>query len=196
MNENRNTVEKENTNGFSRAEEKKFDSWKHGLFDIGRRNRMLNFVKTSRSTLRIVTPSMPELYSRIAVNEESLSFRHPVDISDNVRLSGLFAMMDLLSEPIELTAGDILSDSDVRDMEITVREMRAKAKLAGEEQGINILYLCFGFLEWRQKKTDPSMLSPLVMVPVSIERSSITSPYMLKRTEEDTAVNPALEYVL
>ena len=196
MNENRNTVEKENTNGFSRAEEKKFDSWKHGLFDIGRRNRMLNFVKTSRSTLRIVTPSMPELYSRIAVNEESLSFRHPVDISDNVRLSGLFAMMDLLSEPIELTAGDILSDSDVRDMEITVREMRAKAKLAGEEQGINILYLCFGFLEWRQKKTDPSMLSPLVMVPVSIERSSITSPYMLKRTEEDTVVNPALEYVL
>ena len=196
MNENRNTVEKENTKDFSRAEEKKYDSWKHGLFDIGRRNRMLNFVKTSRSTLKIVMPSMPELYSRIAVNEESMSFRHPVDISDDVRLSGLFSMMDLLSEPIELTAGDIFSDSDVRNMEITVREMRAKAKLSGEEQGINILYLCFGFLEWRQKKNDPLMLSPLVMVPVSIERSSITSPYMLKRTEEDTVVNPALEYVL
>lgn len=194
MNDSRNT--KSTASGLTEAEEKKFSAWKHGLLDIGGRNRMINFKKTSRTTLRITEPSMEDLYRRIAVNEESISFKRRVDTSSDARLTGLFFIMDKVSAPVELTKGEIGSDRPTDEMDLTLRNLRSRARLSLEEQGINILYLCLGFLEWRKKPSDPFMRSPLVMVPVMIERSSITAPYMLSKTEEDIVVNPTLEYVL
>lgn len=187
---------KSTASGLTEAEERKFSAWKHGLLDIGGRNRMINFRKTSRTTLRITEPSMEDLYRRIAVNEESISFKRRVDTSSDARLTGLFFIMDKVSAPVELTKGEIGSDRPTDEMDLTLRNLRSRARLSLEEQGINILYLCLGFLEWRKKPSEPFIRSPLVMVPVMIERSSITAPYMLSKTEEDIVVNPTLEYVL
>ena len=177
-------------------QEVKFNNWRHGLLDIGRRNRMINFRKTKRTTLRLVTPSFADLYRRIAVAEETITFKRRVDTGSDVKLAGLFYMLDKVNAPVELSVGEIGSDIPTEEMGITLKNLRSRARLSREEQGINTLYLCFGFLEWRQKPSDPPMQSPLVMVPVNIELSSITSPYTLSRLDEDTVLNPTLEHVL
>lgn len=177
-------------------QEVKFNNWRHGLLDIGRRNRMINFRKTKRTTLRLVTPSFEDLYKRIAVAEETVTFKRRVDTGSDVKLAGLFFILDKVNAPVELSVGEIGSDIPTEEMAITLRNLRARARLSREEQGINTLYLCFGFLEWKQKPTDPPMQSPLIMVPVNVELSSITSPYTLSRLDEDTVLNPTLEHVL
>ena len=174
----------------------KFNNWRHGLLDIGRRNRMINFRKTKRTTLKLVSPSFTDLYRRIAVAEETITFKRRVDTGSDVKLAGLFFMLDRVNAPGELSVGEIGSDIPTEEMGITLKNLRARARLSREEQGINTLYLCFGFLEWRQKPSDPPMQSPLIMVPVNIELSSITSPYTLSKLDEDIVLNPTLEHVL
>ena len=178
------------------VQEKKFNAWKHGLLDISKRNKMMNYRKTKRTTLDISVPDIASLYQRIAVNEETISFKKRVDTSYDTKLTELFYLMDKVSAPVELATGEISSPLPIDEMNRTVKQLRAKAKLSQEEKGINILYLSFGFLEWRQKANDTPLLSPLVLVPVSIELASITSPYTLSRLDEDTVINPTLEYAL
>ena len=179
-----------------KIQEKKFEVWRHGLLDLGKRNRMMNYRKTKRATLQIANPSMNELFQRLVVNDESIAFKKRIDTSNNQRMTGFFYLMDKLDASVELATGEISSDLTLEDMNRTLRQLRAKSKASLEEQGINTLYLSCGFLEWRQKPTEAPILSPLVLIPVTLEISSILEPYKLKRMDEDIVVNPTLEYVL
>ncbi len=176
--------------------EKKFEAWKHGLLDISKRNKLMNYRKTKRATLQITIPSMTELFKRLVHDGDTLSFRRQIDASDDLHLSQLFYIMDKMDAPVELAEGEIYSDLSVAEMNRTLKNLRLKARLSQEEQGINILYLCFGFLQWKQKHNDDYLISPLVLVPVSLELESILSPYRMKRLEEDIVINPTLEYAL
>ena len=69
------------------VQEVKFNNWRHGLLDIGRRNRMINFRKTKRTTLKLVNPSFADLYRRIAVSEETITFKRRVDTGSDVKLA-------------------------------------------------------------------------------------------------------------
>ena len=180
----------------SARQRKKFETWRNGLLDLGRRNRMMHYRRTRRSTLHILTPDFETLFDKIAGSSRAVPFQKRVDVSRDAYLTGFFALMDSLSAPVDLVTGEIGSDMPTEEMENTLRNLRQKAKLSLEEQGINILYLSFGFLEWRQKPQEPPFSSPLVLVPVTIERKSITSGYSLRRLDEDIVVNPTLDYAL
>ena len=45
--------------------EKKLDSMKNQLLDTGKKNKMINYRETKRSTLRIVTPDYKELFQSL-----------------------------------------------------------------------------------------------------------------------------------
>ena len=175
---------------------KKLETWRNGLLDLGRRNRMMHYRKTRRGTLHILTPDFETLFAKIAGSTRAVSFKKRVDVSHDAYLTGFFALMDSLSAPVELVTGEIGSDQPTEEMQSTLRNLRQKAKLSLEEQGVNILYLSFGFLEWKQKPSEPPMNSPLVLVPVTIERKSLTSGYSLRKLDEDIVVNPTLDYAL
>lgn len=174
--------------------EKKFEYWKNNLLDVGKRNKMINYRKTKRATLQIVDPGYDELYQRLVNADEEISFKKAIDCSDDLQLTQLFYLFDKLGKSVSITTGVIDSDLTLSDTQSTLKNLRSKAKLSLEEQGINILYLCFGFIEWRQKATDNYMLSPLILVPVTLSLASVTEPYKIKRLEEDVVVNPTLEY--
>ena len=175
---------------------KKLETWRNGLLDLGRRNRMMHYRRTRRGTLHITTPDFETLFAKIAGSTRAVPFKKRVDVSHDTYLTGFFALMDSLSAPVELVTGEIGSDLPTEEMQSTLRNLRQKAKLSLEEQGINILYLSFGFLEWKQKPSEPPLSSPLVLVPVTIERKSITSGFSLRRLDEDIVVNPTLDYAL
>lgn len=175
--------------------EKKYEIWKHGLLDVSKRNKMINYRKTKRATLQIECPKFNELYRRLVNSDEEISFKKAVDCSRDLQLTELFYLFDKLGNPVNITIGEIDTDLNVNETQNTLKNLREKAKLSLEEQGINILYLCFGFIEWRQKATDNFMLSPIVLVPVTLTVDSMTEPYKMKRHDEDIVVNPTLEYL-
>ena len=68
------------------------------------------------------------------------------------------------------------------------------ARIAEEEQGINILFLAIGFLQWYEDdKSDVKREAPLVLVPVNLVRDKRHSTFELKVREQDIATNQAIK---
>lgn len=166
------------------------------MLDVGKRNKMINYRKTKRATLELTSPGYREIFTRLTVKDETLTFQTKIDCSRNLQITQLFYLMDRLGCPVAFTQGEIETDMSVEESNRTLKALRAKARLSLDEQSINILYLSFGFLEWRQKFSDNPILSPLILVPVTLTLDSVADPYRMKRLDEDIVVNPTLEYVL
>lgn len=176
--------------------DKKVEYWENQLLDLSKRNKMLSYRETKRATLKITEPSFNDLFTRIAINEEELTFQKPIDKDSDIRVYSILSLLDTLSAPVEVNVGDIKTEGTVAEAKKTLKNLRAKSKLSLDEQGTNILYLVFGFVEWREKSTKEEWRkSPLILVPVSILLESLNSPYVLKKYEDDIVVNPTLAYM-
>lgn len=177
---------------------KKIEYWEHQLLDLGKRNKMINYRETKRTTIKLVEPSFTELFNRIAVNEQTLTFQRSVDRETDIRVFSILSLLENLSAPLPVTIGDIKTEGSVLERQKTLKNLRAKSRLAQEEQGTNILYLSFGFIEWKDGKGASAqwIKSPLILVPAILSLEALNSPYTLKKHEDDIVVNPTLEYYL
>lgn len=177
--------------------DRKIDFWKRELLDTGKRNKMINYRETKRSTLKILEPVAEELFNQLAVTEKTLTFQKPISKETDIRTYSLLALLETLSYSLPVTRGDIKTDGTIVEREKTLKNLRSKAKLAQEEQGTNILYLCFGFIYWREHDRDssPWMKSPLLMMPVSLGLKSLNAPYTLTKGDDEIEVNPTLDYL-
>ena len=168
----------------------KLDTWKNKLLDMGKRNRLLNYRDTRRSNLRIIVPGIYDLWDSFVVNEQPLKFPR-VDEDETQQLS---------LEENQIPATDpnsVQTSQSPKEQQRTLRNLRSKAKAFMEEQGVNVLYLSFGFLRWTE--SDHSKVhfdAPLILVPVSLSWESITSPFVLSLHEDEIIVNPTLAYKL
>ena len=175
---------------------KKVEYWENQLLDLGKRNKMISFRETKRATLRILEPSFEGLYDRLVVKEEKLTFQKAIDKDSDIRVYSVLSLMDSLSAPVEVRLGDIKAAGTVEESKKTLKDLRNKARLSLDEQGTNILYLVFGFVEWREKGSKDNWIkSPLILVPVSLVLESLNAPYVLKKYEDDLVVNPTLAYL-
>lgn len=109
----------------------------------------------------------------------------------------MIALMETLSYSLNVQVGDIKTSGTIIERERTLKNLRSKAKLAQEEQGTNTLYLCFGFIYWREqeRESSPWLKAPLLMMPVSLGLKSLNAPYTLSRYDDEIEVNPTLDYL-
>lgn len=177
--------------------DKKYQYWQNQLLDLGKRNKMIQFRETKRATLKLLEPSFEELFDRIVVKEEELTFQRPIDRNSDIRIYSVLALLESLSSPIAVNIGDIKADGSLIERQKTLKQLRSKSRLALDEQGTNILYMVVGFVEWREKNTSDAtwIKSPLILVPVSLVLESLNAPYILKKYEDDIVVNPTLAYL-
>ena len=163
----------------------KIETWKNKLLDLGKRNRLLNYRETKRSSLSILSPQCFELYSSFVQNEQPLVFPNITEESN------------IDDEDEEETFYQIKTNQSPKETQRTLKSLRDKAKTAFEEQGVNILYLSFGFLKWTESEDSNYWFnSPILLVPASLTIESISSPYILSVHEDEIVVNPTLAYKL
>ncbi len=177
--------------------DRKYEYWQNQLLDLGKRNRMINYRETKRATLKLIEPKFEELFKRVAIDEEELTFQSPIDKISDIRTYSVLSLLESLSCPIPVNIGDIKAEGSILERQKTLKQLRSKSRLALDEQGTNILYMVSGFVEWREKNDASStwIKSPLILVPVSLVLESINSPYILKKYEDDIVVNPTLSYL-
>ena len=177
--------------------DRKYEYWQNQLLDLGKRNRMINYRETKRATLKLIEPKFEELFKRVAIDEEELTFQSPIDKNSDIRTYSVLSLLESLSCPIPVNIGDIKAEGSILERQKTLKQLRSKSRLALDEQGTNILYMVSGFVEWREKNDASStwIKSPLILVPVSLVLESINSPYILKKYEDDIVVNPTLSYL-
>lgn len=168
--------------------------WKLRLLDFSKRNRLLNFKDIKRSTLRIVEPDMVELFNNIVNKNDTLEFQ----LKDN-NINALNFDIDneqesfLTSIDVELKEGNVLTDKNDKDLYKTLHNIRQRARTAIQEQGINVLYIAFGFLEWTEVEYSSVILkSPIVLVPVTLTIESLMDPYKIKMLDDEIVINPIL----
>ena len=109
----------------------------------------------------------------------------------------MLALLETLSYSLPVHVGDIKAEGTVMEREKTLKNLRAKTRLAQEEQGTNILYLSFGFILWREHNRDssPWLKSSLLMMPVQLGIKSLNAPYTLSKYDDEIEVNPTLDYL-
>ena len=175
----------------------KIEYWKAKLLDTGKRNRVINYKATKRSSLQIIEPEASLLFNKLASSEKTLSFQKPINKDTDIRTYSMIALMETLSYTLNVQKGDIKTTGTIVEREKTLKNLRSKAKLAREEQGTNILYLCFGFIYWREHDREGSQCfkAPLLMMPVTLGLKSFNAPYTISRSDEEIEVNPTLDYL-
>jgi len=158
----------------------KYEVWKKKLLDMGKRNRLLNYKNNGLSTINITTPKCYELYKMFVTDETPL----------------VFPMIKEESEE-QCENGNVETNKPIPELQKSLRLLRNKAKTAVEEQGVNVLYLAFGFLNWKESEHSKYYFaSPLILVPVTLTIESIASPYKLVLHEDEIILNPTLVYKL
>ena len=79
-----------------------------------------------------------------------------------------------------------------------VRRIQSEARTAIEESGVNMLFLCLGFLKWSETDTSDGFYhAPLITIPIALERKKVDSKtgyakFYLKYTGEDIFDNICL----
>lgn len=160
----------------------KYEVWKNKLLDLGKRNRLLNYRDTARSNVKIEYPDCIALWDMFVKEEVPLIFPFAKENGEEYE------------SEIE---SNVETNKNVNDLQKALRNLRNKAKTAIEEQGVNVLYLSFGFLKWTESEnSDQVFTSPLVLVPVTLTVESINSPYVLRLHEDEIVLNPTLVYKL
>lgn len=171
----------------------KIEAWQKKLLDLGKKNRLVNFRETKRSTLRIINPEVGDFYSKLVIKENDLEFsyyeKYELDDEDNDE--------EIINSQSQYLKGDIQTNQAYKDQQATLRNLRYRAKTAIEEQGVNILFASFGLLNYRENQNSSDyLLAPLILVPVKIQLESISSPFILSILDEEIVINPTLLYKL
>ena len=169
--------------------DKLIDNWKKKLLDLGKRNRLINFKPESKSVLRLTKPSMDVIWSKIIEKNGSIKFPYIPDKNDEIDEEEIVLP--------EYKYGEVSTNLKPKDAQRILRRLRKNYRTIAEEQDVNVLYLTFGILEWKESQTSKQKLySPLLLVPVSLEQQTINSPIILEATDDEIVLNPTLVYKL
>ena len=58
--------------------ERIFEQWSKKLYDISKKNYMINFTGQHYRSMKLVSPSIEKLYDLLVVNEKTLTFKRNI----------------------------------------------------------------------------------------------------------------------
>lgn len=176
--------------------------WKSRLLDLTLRNRLLNF-KLSRLSLPLVVPDPAVVEDALASGRE-WRFRSAQDLLpvDDPRSAALLAsrtgeIPDALAQYDWVARRELVVWLGRDAMQTRLLDMFRAARTGREEGGANTLFLTVGMLVWSEDANrGPFHGAPILLVPVTITRTSVRSHFGLARHDDETLVNPTLLQLL
>jgi len=152
--------------------------WRDELITAGKGNRLLYYKPSRTSSLQITAPEEGTILARLQEGRKGWSFFEPLPSTTSTKHA----------KPTEIVTDK--RDQDSLDSALTGLSRRSAQ--AFMEKGISVLYLTLGRLNWKDPKEDEPAKSPLVLVPIVIERESPRDPYVMRLGEDDPVLNPVL----
>ena len=182
-----------NAGGHDDAVSRRIGEWANRLLQLDRRNNLLYF-KPGRSAVSITGTTPDELGKRLSRSRRGLEFpyTHPAP----TRRRG-FAVQDDTTHtdgPV-VHPGDMTTDCEPADLQRRLRNLQRRDREWQEEQGLNVLFLALGFLNWVDEDGEEAR-SPLLLIPCDLERDSLRDPFRLVREDDDPSVNLTLRHQL
>ena len=185
------------------------------LLDLSARNRLLHVPRFSKSakTIDVVDEKSTEIYRLLVRDNKPFTF-----VAGRPDRAGSEAEIDNEEEntsTVELAQPEDEGETDAHgaflrhtDSKLQTRmtpnglqkrllDLYHDARTLEEEQGVNILFLALGTLNWIDpNKKENIRHAPLVLVPVSLERGTAGEKFRLRLRPEDQIANLSLEAYL
>jgi hypothetical protein len=178
-------------------------TWRDQLIDLSRRNRLLHYA--GRATgLWLTAPSTHEILDRLDRDgwafavpppesteppEPPASTEPPVSTATAAPSAAPVVPVEVidLREPGELVTSAVSAEK----LAAALGALARRSATEYLDKGIRVLYVGCGFLSWEITPGERSE-SPLLLVPVALERATVRAPWRLVGTDDDPVVNPAL----
>jgi hypothetical protein len=163
------------------------ERWRSNLIDLTRRNPLLNPKPGRSSYLEIVQPDWMRVYDHLLTEGKSWSFCFPPEKAKKKETGETNNQ-----PPPTPKANELLTTEPDRQVILqTLTNLYRRARTDYRERGLHTLHLALGVLEWRDNE-DESYRSPILVLPVELQRHSLKDPFQLKAVEEEPLVNQAL----
>ncbi|MGQ0433896.1 MAG: DUF3320 domain-containing protein [Microthrixaceae bacterium] len=162
--------------------------WRDDLINLSRMNRLLYFKPATTATLEVTSPMSSPVIARLDASgsQDWWDFYLPDDPDPELTLPTDWA-------PKQASATElVVADKDTKAIKSTLRALERRTNQEFVDKGIWVLYLAVGMLEWVDPDDGAKVASPLLLVPVTLSRSSLSQPFRLRRTDDDAVINPAL----
>ena len=178
------------------------------LLDLTTRNRLLSAPRHTKraKTIEVVDELCDEVYRILVTEGRKVSFLPRSSEADDSAggeeptLDG-FEHMILAMPPDEEEGAELAARHTDHHLQTTFDSAFLQKRLlalhydgrsALEEQGFNILYLAIGFLKWIDPNQDKERYAPLILVPITIERTSAQSRFKVEYSGEEISTNLSL----
>jgi DNA polymerase III delta prime subunit len=164
-------------------------------------------------------PATDQLWDAMAVQEKSAAFAWastllptasspsvvdsgsiPGEIDTNEFVAPSSTRANLTPEEIqcclastELRADELLTGLFDKRLDATLKRMSLTAQTSLSEQGINSLFLAFGFIRWFESAdSEVELISPLLLMPVALSKEHGQSTWLLRPLDEEITTNHSL----
>lgn len=172
--------------------------WTQKLLDLSLRNRLLN-VRDTKQVIPIACTDITILEDKIAA-DEMLSLNSlpnllgEKDLHDLAMLRNSEVKSDIkILLDKELSQRRLWTLLSPLEMNRRLTGLYRQSKTDLEEGGVNTLFLAVGFLEWKVSERDEkSYLAPILLIPIRLQRKSMTEGIRIGRIDEDTVINETL----
>ncbi len=117
-----------------------------------------------------------------------------IEESEPPRIQLVVVALDKLHEPPPpLKPGQVRTSYTPVKLEARITTSYRTARTLLQEQGVNSLFLTFGFLEWYEDVNSRSpKRAPLLLVPVTLERANVSERFHLVSSGDETLDNHSL----
>jgi len=171
----------------------KLEASRKELLDLGMRNPLLNYKTPKARGLHIVQEKSASIYDILVKQNKAMTFLGRPGKDDEEEV---LEIPELTAEELQDSYNDTRLQTNENEQKLQTKILNTYyfARTSIEEQGVNILYLSLGMLNWYEKGNIEEVRSaPLVLIPVSLERSSASERFRLRFNGGDIGANLSLQ---
>jgi very-short-patch-repair endonuclease len=182
--------------------DQKLETARQELLDLGLRNKLINYKLLKTRGVEVVDELPKQVYKMLVENERQMSFLPAPDLEEEENENEEQVLLFEQPEEEEQT-GSVAArhtDNKLQTDHISAQLQRRllntyyTARTHIEEQGVNVLFLALGLVEWYESdNSELKRQAPLILIPVSLERPSVQSRFYLKYTGDDVGGNLSLQ---
>lgn len=180
------------------------------LLDLGNRNQLINFRPAKTRSVEIIDELSDQVFRILCTEQKKMWFIPLPDsdagqeesASDQDVLEAYLASHKETPEQEEDNKDGVAKRHTDNKLQTKYTEKTLTRRLLNihrfartsiEEQGINVLFLSLGMLNWQDPNGRDSKKSPVLLIPVEISRASARSKFIIRYNGDDLGGNLSLQ---
>lgn len=168
----------------------KLQNARQELLDLTLRNPLLNYRLLKSRGLEIKGINPEDLYNILVAENKPLTFLPQEETEEDQLQESLLSKEQVNTGLFGQKIRTIYTEKELQSR-LLATHLAAKTYI--EEQGVNILFITIGMLLWKEEDNSEKYLkSPLILIPVELNRSNARERFTLNYTQEDIQFNISL----